>query len=232
MIETFIYDRMRRYGPNRGTAICLGDQIPSFGTKSTRELMLELGYQHYFAIDYNGNGDFNQDLNFPLPSGIPRAELLYDGGVMEHVANIGQCLQTIVSLIAKGGILIQAVPVANAYGDAYYAIDPQLQNNFYGANGFEQIEQTLYYRRNLRRLLIDLGDRYIPQAERLRSWLRPMQRVKQYAFADNERHVRYLPLNRKYRVLPSRTCVLYVGRKVKEIDRVEWPHQTIYPSNV
>ena len=231
MIETFVYQRMRRCGPNRGTAICLGDQIPSVGTRTARELMLELGYQHYVDIDYNGKAHFNLDLNYPLPPGIPKADLLYDGGVMEHVANVSQCLQNIVSLVAVGGILIQAVPVANSYGDAYYAIDPQLQRDFYGANGFEQIEQTLYYRRNLRRLLINLGDRYIPQVERLRSWLRPMKRLKQYAFADIERHVHYLPVNRNYRVLPSRTNVLYLGRKVKEQEKIVWPHQSWYPSN-
>jgi hypothetical protein len=85
MIETFIYERMRRYGPNRGTAICLGDQIPSFGTKTTHEVMRDLGYQRYVAIDYNGKGDFDHDLNTPLPDGIPRPICqLFDGGVMER----------------------------------------------------------------------------------------------------------------------------------------------------
>lgn len=229
MIEKFIYEQMRRYGPNMGTAACLGDQVPSFGTKTTRELILDLGYKDYFSIDYNGEGDINCDLNFPLSPEIPRVDLLFDGGVMEHIANVGECLHTIISLIEVGGVLIQAVPVANAYGDAYYAIDPQLQRDFYSANGFRQIEQTLYHRRSLRRLLLDLGDRWIPGVERLRAWFRPMATVKSYVFADLDRHIRYLPVNRKYRKLPSRTCVLYVGRKIKEC-ALSWPHQSIYPS--
>src|SRR6266480_3572627 len=88
MIERHIYERIRNCGPGRGTAICLGDQIPSFTKAATKELLTGLGYEKTLDVDYNGNASFEHDLNFPILRKVPRADLIYDGGTMEHVANI------------------------------------------------------------------------------------------------------------------------------------------------
>lgn len=236
MIDLYCYNLFKKYGPNRGTAAMLGDQIPfdSTGFKTNAELMRSLGYQDFMDLDYNGKARVNHDLNQPLPAsqhGV--ADFLYDGGVLEHVANLGEGLTSVVRIVRTGGVIYLLNPT-NDYGESYYNIDPMLQRDFFEANGFETLYSALYHRRNWRLKGIRILQRFAPAlTERARQMFQKKAAagddgMKKFLFHDNPRHIQILPADKKYWSLPAITCSLYVGIKRKALDRIVWPHQGNY----
>lgn len=233
MIESIHFDLIKKHGPGRGNAICLGDQRPSNATGYTTsaELFRALGYQKFIDIDYNGEAQVNHDLNLPVAQSLwGIGSLVYDGGTSEHVANIGQSLTNIVRILEVGGTLIQAVPV-NCYGPSYYGLDPLLLRDFYAINGFKEIHLTLYHRQNIRMRLLHAACRFLPQniLDKCKSRLSKSASVKSFIFLDNPRDIKEYKPVASFRQVPITTHALYVGKKISE-GEIQWPHQSIYPS--
>lgn len=114
MIEKPHLEVIKRHGPGSGIVLCLGDQIPgpSSGFASTKELFRSLGYRDCLTLDYNWKADLEYDLNEPTRLYPCNFDVVFDGGVIEHVANIGQSLKTIRHVTKIGGLVVALVVVA------------------------------------------------------------------------------------------------------------------------
>lgn len=111
----------------------------------TEDFFKILGFSSYTDFDYNGKAKIGLDLGKEIPKEFHnKADLLFDGGVIEHIPDIYQALSNIVLMVKNGGIIIHAVPTA-IYSESYYSIDPMLLRDFYELNGFETIEIFLFY---------------------------------------------------------------------------------------
>jgi len=242
MIEHTTLSLFKRYAPkNRHNAFCLGDQRPTVSTGYANALSLfkHLGYSNFYDIDYNGNALLNFDLNQPVSHRYHgMADLLYDGGVCEHVANISQALTTMVHLCAEQGTLVQCVP-QNAYGASYYGIDPTLLKDFYELNGFETLELFLLSKRKWRTWLTWMLQKKLKPADvnalRRKNQDDPTSiqaRAMRLLADDHPLSIKRHPwqYDKVAREVPTMTMVYYVGRRVKMNRTILWPHQTSYPA--
>jgi hypothetical protein len=237
MIESFELDLIKQYGPNKGCAVCFGDQrpSPSTGFESAKELFAALGYSKFIDVDYNGKAQVNHDLNFPLPPGLSGiAGLVFDGGTSEHVCNISQSLLSLLEVTAVNGVLIQTVPL-NCYGASYYGLDPQLQRDFFKINGFKMLYQTLHYRRCLQAMLLSFVVRHTSKefqdnargrmSREHGGW---KKKFADFMFSGKRRHRRFLSPYAENRRVHAETHTTYVGVKVENVP-LKWPAQGFYP---
>lgn len=216
MIESIHLSLIKEFLPKqRKLALCLGNQIPTSNFASAEELFKSLGFAEYIDVDYNGHAKRNCDLNNPAFLGP--ADLVYDGGVLEHVANIGQAFETLINSVAIAGTLIQAVPI-NAYGESYYGIDPMLQKDLFEANGFRTLKQLVYVRQNLFAEIYRRIGRFLPKPKCL------VSAGKSLVFADNPKHIK-ICTSRPY---PLRAHTVYVGFKFRCCVGMTWPKQKQY----
>jgi hypothetical protein len=241
MLEKLCSGIIKRVGRG-GTAICLGSQEPGFETpfETIGQQFASMGFRQCLTLDYDGRADIKHDLNTPLPDKYRgAADLLFDGGTAEHVANIGEALTTCVRLLKLGGALVQILPI-NGVGTGYYGVDPQLLHDFYAVNGMTEIELFICNSTSAARGIRRLAHRFLPArlvqlafkprlGPRLKKLVHPPRRFKRYkpypdwlynpAFADVPaiRHV------------PRFSEVVYVGRKTREPDQICWPSQRNYP---
>lgn len=224
---------MRQHGTG-GQLVLLGDQLPAHGLgfSSTTELAHALGFSKCVSIDYNGRADLNLDLNYPVPETLHNcADMLYDGGVLEHVANIGAAWQSIVAMTKVGGIVIHCNPLC-CYGDSYYGLDPSVFRDVYESNGFKTLYCSIYHRVGWRMRLHWMVLRCLPPAlvERLRARLQRTTTTKQFLLADNPRDLKYVkPTGRQWRNVPLTAHTIWVGRKLEIRDTWSWCAQANYP---
>lgn len=236
MIESHVLSTVRKHTKG-GHMLTLGDQIPSsgLGFSSLNELATACGFTSCTSMDYNGKADLLVDLNLPLHPFAPSRtyDLIYDGGVFEHVANIGQAFQSVAALCAPGGIVIHANPL-NCYGDSYYALDPLAFHDIYGANGFTTLECYVYYRTGWRFTLHSAALRFLPNTliSRLRFRLAKTTTTKAILLHDDESTIKKIPPFPKgqWRTVPTTAHTLWVGRKsLTSTGHWVWPSQSVYP---
>ena len=283
-----IIQACEKYGNNkRGTACSFGDQRVVFskdwllkavdslrkgyalGRESDNGLPLmpiddffkALGFSDYFDIDYNGKARLCLDLGKPIPKELYcKADILYDGGVIEHIPNIFQAMSNAMLLLKKDGILVQAVPVASFSGGTYYNIEPLLLRDLYGANGFEMVECLLFYSGQNKMDKMQYFRSYFNICKNiLKSKIRPLvpktilkRRKMEYEckleeykkmrkYDDNLDNFSFInpfdPIERfkmKSHGLPSNTHVIYIGIKRRDIDpeNIAIPTQADYPSAI
>ena len=200
MLESHIQDRIINNTERKGRVVLLGDQTLSFANTPTAPYLKGCGFDDVVSIDYNGKATVNHDLNVPLPGLDLTADVLYDGGTIEHVSNIAEGFATIVRIVKVGGLLIQAVPV-NCYGESYFNIDPMFLRDFYVLNGFRELELSLYYRK-------------VPYRS---------------DFRDSTDSIVTMPVSTQP-PFPLRTHVIYMGVKQQHKWPIVWPHQSNYQS--
>jgi hypothetical protein len=239
MIDLFHTELFRRFGPSTGTAVMLGNQVPfgSTGFRTARAMMASMGYDFFIDIDYNGMAEECHDLNTPLPAHLHNiADFVFDGGTIEHVANIGEALASIVLMCKLGGTIYVNNP-CNDYRMCYYNLDPLLKRDFFEANGFTTLHEILHWRRNLRTWILRKALQLFPRATeycrvRLKARVDAGKvQVKSFLFRDKARHIKTLPVDRCYTRLPEFCHSTYIGRKIRHIAPIVWPHQTIYQAH-
>ena len=233
MLHSFQFKLLKSHTARAGTAILLGDQqaAPSLG-RPIRDALRSLGHTSIITIDYDGTADILHDLNYPLDSNL-KADLFFDGGVIEHVANAGQCLSTCVNLTKVGGLLMQTCPL-NCYGASYYGIDPLLLRDFYRSNGFEELSLQIVDWSNWRTSLIYAASRIPSVAEfvRKQGWGKsilledPQPSIFTVApgWIEDPKYLK-VPFMRK---VPLTSHVLYLGVRTQEVP-LRWPAQRDYP---
>ena len=237
MIESYAFDEMKAIasGAHRDkqnkVAVCLGDQKPTgyCGFETARELFRNLGYPKFLDIDYNGLAAAHADLNQPITLEDQFADIVYDVGVVEHVANIGQALQTIVRITKVGGWVIMVYPVNN-YGESYYALDPQLHRDFFEANGFLTAKLKVFSRGGLRGSLIRAAQAIIPEKikARLIERFRSGTAVKGFCLRDDPSEIKWHPVGRDFNRYPLTAHTFYVGVRT-DVTPLTWPSQRKYP---
>ena len=202
-----------------------------------------IGYSDYFDIDYNGNAKLLLDLGSPLPVELyDKADILYDGGVIEHIPNIYQAMCNAMLLLKKGGLFIECVPAAFFRGGCYYNVDPELFRDLYEANGFETVECMLYHddikfrwlhflksmlKSRIRPLVPDFIMAYRKTILRARNDdLKSMRFIDPFDPVVRSRFWWYGP--------PAGTHTCYIGIKRHDIkaDGIIVPRQETYPSKI
>lgn len=230
MIESIHYEIIKEHSPRHGLAVCLGDQIPTAycGKATAEEVFLSLGHSEFLDVDYNGKARLNHDLNEPLP--VRSATFLFDGGVIEHVANIGTALVSIAQAMRTGGVVFHSNPIC-AYGESYYGVDPMLFRDFYLANGFELLEYGAYTRRSVGAAGMRWASEWLPKPvlEWAKGRLKKTTVVKGAILADDLRSIKVHRLTDGWRRLPYHANGLVAVRKIREVERITWPAQSQYP---
>lgn len=253
MIDQFTDQMLRRYvrqpldGSNR-FVVCIGDQkvCPSLNFSDVKAyFQAALGYQKHTDIDYNGGAEVNHDLNLPMrpligldfkPTNQPslRADLVYDGGTLEHVCNAGQALVTMAQMVKLGGFIVQESPIV-PYGQAYWGVSPLVQRDFFRANGFEDIAHIVHYRKSWKMDLLHAIVTRLPKsmADRLADRVRRIPGAKETIFGHDWRDEYVYPDSAwrdRHAFYPHpQTRSMYIGRKVRET-AIQWPQMECYPS--
>ncbi len=125
-----------------------GAQIPSWrGTSrerytTDRAFFSLLGIDDCIALDcsdYEG-AEITFDLNNPLEDQLhSRADILIDGGTLEHVFDVRQALTNVSLMLKPGGRIIHMSPANNYANHGFYQFSPTLYADFYRANRFEGV---------------------------------------------------------------------------------------------
>jgi hypothetical protein len=233
--------------------------IDSGSAISADEFYKILGFSDYTDIDYNKKAKEALDLGKPVPEEFySRASFLHDGGVIEHIPNIFQALINAALMVRRGGFILQGVPVS-VYGESYYNIDPMLLKDFYGKNGFRMVDCILVYVKPsiknslLRKAMYHAYESPEPILKSLRAAYRIVfsggaktsakggtqtqpstynDRIKDYHILKpfNQQTLRFI----KAYGVPYRTHVIYIGQKIKDIDKknIIAPVQDNYPNYI
>ena len=125
------------------------DDATQFGkTIHQTTLFRLLGYKTTESIDYfpDEHPTYVEDLNHPIPQKLQEQySLVYDGGTMEHCFNSPQVMLNAVALAKTGGMVIHHVPMNNWVDHGFYQFSPTLFFDFYGANGFTELEMKIHF---------------------------------------------------------------------------------------
>jgi SAM-dependent methyltransferase len=123
-------------------------QIPSWrGTSrerytTDRAFFSLLGVEDCIALDcsdYEG-AEITFDLNNPLDEKLhARADVLIDGGTLEHVFDVRQALANVSLLVKPGGRIIHMSPANNYANHGFYQFSPTLYADYYRANRFANV---------------------------------------------------------------------------------------------
>lgn len=261
MIDQFTDKQLRRYAcipseyfrlfPNEKetSVVCIGDQqvCPSLRFKDVQEYFRSaLGYSSHTDIDYNGKASVKHDLNLPMcplldldfrPTDQPslQADLVYDGGTLEHVCNAGQALWTMAQMVKVGGLIVQESPIV-PYGQAYWGVSPLVQRDFFRANGFEDVAHIVHYRKSWKMDLLHAIVTRLPKraADRLADHVRRIPGAKETIFGHDWRDEHVYPDSAwrdRHAFYPHpQTRSMYIGRKVRHVKTVVWPQMECYPS--
>lgn len=98
---------------------------------------------HSFDASDFESATFICDLNQPLTH-EQQYDTVLDYGTSEHVFNVAQALQNIISLCAPGGQIIHALPADNCNGHGFWQFSPELFFSLYSErNGFSDTEVFL-----------------------------------------------------------------------------------------
>lgn len=141
------------YSPDRLLAFCreVGLAAPppkAMDGKLTAEGFFRwLGFEEYLALDvsaYEG-AQIVHDLNDPDPpvEHHGTADLIYDGGTLEHVFHLPHAFACIHRLLAVDGIVCHHNP-SNGYLDhGFYQMCPTLYHDYYRTNGYSVVTAAL-----------------------------------------------------------------------------------------
>lgn len=105
-----------------------------------------LGFGRYGSVDLTDpRATYRFDLNGgSIPWAMPSPwDVIYNGGTLEHVFNIGQAFATVHDLLAVGGLQLHAVPTQGDRDHGYYNIQPCLFRDLADANSYEVVDLTV-----------------------------------------------------------------------------------------
>lgn len=126
----------------------VGD-LSKFGTDELNDSILffkKLGFKEVYALDVSAyeNADIIFDLNDILPEELEnRFDVVYDGGVIEHVFNVTNAFLNICKMTKVGGYIFNNNPVYNYLHNTYWNISPEMFLDFYSANNYKILDCSL-----------------------------------------------------------------------------------------
>jgi len=233
MIESHVMEFCGKIARSGGRIILLGDQIPAFGSgfASAKDWAASLNMS-CLSIDYDGRADVTADLNYPLPAELSgTADIVYDGGVLEHVANIGAAWMSITKILKVGGCVIHCNPI-NCYGESYYGLDPMVFRDIYQANGFSVLCNEIYSRTGWRVWAHSFLLKYFP-----RKFIEAFKRrcntpaVKTALLKDRVKDIKFTPAaeTNQWQFRPHLAHTFFVAYKAQNVQTWIWPAQSCYP---
>ena len=93
--------------------------------------------------DYEG-ANLIHDLNEPLPKNLQAtADVIIDGGTIEHVFDVPQVLRNYCDLLKVGGQLIISTPSNNLQGHGFYQFSAELFYSYFNAERGFEIDQIV-----------------------------------------------------------------------------------------
>lgn len=104
------------------------------------------GFKEVHALDVSDyeNADIIFNLNDDLPNNLhEKFDVVYDGGVIEHVFDVGKALRSMCQMVSGGGIILNLNPIANYLHNVFWNISPELFIEFYQANGYKILESSI-----------------------------------------------------------------------------------------
>jgi len=116
-------------------------QVRESGHGYAEPLFYEFGAQSLESIDYDDyeGCTLTHDLNEPIPKEwCQRADIVFDGGTLEHVFNFPVAIANAMNLVKKGGFFVTCTPCNNYPGHGFYQFSPELFFRLFNdANGFQ-----------------------------------------------------------------------------------------------
>lgn len=125
------------------------DDSSKFGTDVLNDSVLffkTVGFKEVYALDVSKyeQADIIFDLNDELPKNLEnRFDLVFDGGVIEHVFNVTNAFLNICKMTKVGGYIINANPVYNYIHNTYWNMSPEMFVDFYSANKYKILDCSL-----------------------------------------------------------------------------------------
>jgi len=111
---------------------------PWAGIVNDEFLFRSLGFNDVESIDYDNYEQATHilDLNNEVPEEYyERYDVIYDGGTLEHIFNLPQCLKNIFKMLKPGGIIIHGtLPVNNWVDHGFFQFSPTLFHDYYSNN--------------------------------------------------------------------------------------------------
>lgn len=163
-----------------------------------------LGAKNVYASDVSDYEcpDFLLDLNSPVSEDfLERFDTIIDVGTLEHVFDIATALGNICKMVRVAGSIVLILPCSNAIDHGFYSFSPSLFFEYFGANGFSNMNCYL-----------GEGSPYIHGKK---------GRVFSYTPGGKE-----IPI-----VTDKGVYLSFFGTKVRSCDAVRKPIQSIYTKN-
>lgn len=120
-----------------------------FGDKELEDSVLffkTLGFKEVHALDVSDyeHADIIFNLNDDLPKDLKgKFDIVFDGGVIEHVFNVSNALLNICKLTKVGGYIFNINPVYNYIHNTFWNISPEMFLDFYSANSYRILDCSI-----------------------------------------------------------------------------------------
>ena len=119
---------------------------------SAKDFFFWLGFEEYASMDvspYEGSEIIhdlnNKDLNKEY---FDIADLVFDGGTLEHIFNLPNALKCIFNLLKNDGIAVHHNPTNGYLDHGFFQICPTFYYDYYKANQFSNISGNIIKRYN------------------------------------------------------------------------------------
>jgi len=101
-----------------------------------------LGFDSVHSLDissYQG-AEILWDLNKPIPGDLEKSfDFILNGGTIEHVFDIRQCLDNLSNALKMGGTIFHVAPVDGYLDHGFVQPSPKLFHSYYKSNSFEEV---------------------------------------------------------------------------------------------
>lgn len=125
------------------------EDVTKFGDDELNDSVLffkTFGFKEVHALDVSEyeHADIIFNLNDKLPEKLEsKFDMLFDGGVIEHVFNITNAFLNICKMTKIGGYIISLNPVYNYLHNTYWNISPEMFLDFYSTNKYKILDCSL-----------------------------------------------------------------------------------------
>jgi hypothetical protein len=105
-----------------------------------------IGLDEVYSVDHItfADADFAFDLNQPgLVRAVGTFDFVFDSGTMERVFHTPNLLQNLHEVLNVDGVVIHQSPTNNCLDRGFYQYSPAFFADYYGANGYADVEITL-----------------------------------------------------------------------------------------
>lgn len=118
-------------------------RIRNEGDDFSEEFFHDLGAKNVESIDFSDYEGCSliHDLNLPIPvSWHQRANVVFDGGTLEHVFHFPNAIANAMNLVKVGGHFVSCTPCNNYAGHGFYQFSPELFYRLFDkSNGYRVI---------------------------------------------------------------------------------------------